>query len=630
MLGNAFKVLISVRAKLFFGFCAMAVIISLLGGYSYFAVTNAGSVVKDTFDRPLMAINYARSASQIFAGLESDVQRKRHLAIMGDPIDTEIIESELKLFREDLKIARERSIAPKAEMFFSDVDDTLLMWSALVLDAENLSNDEKMGKADDMAAEIIDNLDIIVELQTNESFRNRESAITTMEKVRNYSLAAVFLALLLSLIGSTWLALTIIKPLKAAAEAARKISAGNFETEIPRGGDDETGVLLKTMTVMQKKIRHRMEKEQNSRELAQTRLAESLENSKDAILLTNNIGQIIVANGQVKSMLPSLADVTLLGSSFADFFNTNGTPIVAQCKFHADNNELEFADGRWARINASDTQEGGRLFIWTDITKSKERSERLRIARDQAEAANEAKTLFLAAMSHELRTPLNAVIGLSDVIAMQSSGKPDQTKTSEMAQLISKNGSHLLHIVTDVLSIAEGEDSKTISADMEDIDLIEALKFGIDTVKNDAEKNGVRIIWGGQKTPINMHGDQSRLQQLFLNLLSNAVTFNNENGTVKVMAQVVKNKAVIIDIIDTGIGIPEDAMEAIFEPFVQVDKGYSRNYDGVGLGLSVAKQMLDLHKGRINIKSEFGKGTHVRVALPIFTKTKDEGRIVAA
>ena len=262
-----------------------------------------------------------------------------------------------------------------------------------------------------------------------------------------------------------------------------------------------------------------------------------------------------------------------------------------------------------------------------ELAKLEQRRKKLedaltRLARDEAEAANEAKTLFLAAMSHELRTPLNAVIGLSDVIAMQCNGKPDQSKTSEMAQLISKNGSHLLHIVTDVLSIAEGEDSKSLSADMDNIDLIEALEFGIDTIKNDAKQNNIRIIWNGHKTPVNMRGDQPRLQQLFLNLLSNAVTFNNENGIIKVMVQVVKDKAVIIDIIDTGIGIPKDAMESIFEPFVQVDKGYSRNYDGVGLGLSVAKQMLDLHKGRMNIKSELGKGTIFALSLPVSLETQ--------
>lgn len=630
MLYNVFKVLISVRAKLFFGFTMMALLIMMLGGYSYFSVTNAGHVVKDTFDRPMMAINYARSASQVFARLEGDIQKQRHQSYMGGDARTEDIEDQLSYFREDLRIARERSIAPKAEDFFSDTDNIILKWSSIILEPKNLRDEEVMNKADELAVSILDNLDIIVELQTNESFRNREAAIAKMKKVRELSLWAVIIALALSLLGSMWLAFTIIWPLKAAADAARKISAGNFDIEIPRGGDDETGVLLKTMAVMQDKIRHRMEKEQNSRELAQTRLAESLENSKDAILLTNNIGSIIVANEQVKNMLPYLADVELLKKSFADYFDIDGTPKSEDCKLHEETSELEFSDGRWARINASDTQEGGRLFIWTDITKSKERSERLRIARDEAEAASKAKTLFLAAMSHELRTPLNAVIGLSDVVAMQTGRDPGQAKIAEMAQLISKNGAHLLHIVTDVLSIADGEDAQNITADMTSLNLVDVLEFSLDTIRGNASGKSLRLLWDAPPSPINMRGDKARLQQLFLNLLSNAVTFNKENGAIKLAVKIVQNKAVIVDIIDTGIGIPKDAMETIFEPFVQVDKGYSRQYDGVGLGLSVAKQMLDLHQGRMTINSEVGKGTHIRVALPIFTEPQQEQPTMAA
>ena len=108
-----------------------------------------------------------------------------------------------------------------------------------------------------------------------------------MGKVERYALWATGLALALSILLSTWLGITIIKPLKAAALAARKISAGDLNTKIPAGGDDETGALLKTLGSMQENIRGRMDREQSARALAQTRLAESLENSKDAIILTD-------------------------------------------------------------------------------------------------------------------------------------------------------------------------------------------------------------------------------------------------------------------------------------------------------------------------------------------------------
>ncbi len=304
MIGNIFKVLISVKAKLFFGFLSMSVIISLLGGYAYLSLKNASHVVEDTFDRPLFAVNYARSAAQIFTQLELELLRQ------GDRSDEDMAEeiSELiNLFKEDLEIAKERSISDRATSFFTEIENDMSMW-----EQSRLIKDTDAKTLENIAARIEDNLDIIVELQNNQSYRNREASLQKMDRFETYSLAAITLALALTIALSIWIALTIIKPLKAAATAARKISAGNFDVDIPKGGDDETGVLLKTMSVMQRSIRKHMGKEQNLRTLAQNRLADSLRNSQDAILLTDKDGKIIVANPKIDEMFPFLKGHDLL------------------------------------------------------------------------------------------------------------------------------------------------------------------------------------------------------------------------------------------------------------------------------------------------------------------------------
>lgn len=607
MLNNAFRVLISVRSKLFFSFLTMTVLLALVGGYAFHAISTTGKVVENTFDRPLMAINFARSAGQTFTQMELDLVRGAEQETLSDRFET---------FQSDLSVAKDRSISERAAPFFTDVEALTQRWADISLANNDTLSEALRKERKDLSSEIEDNLDIIVELQTNESFRNRESALAGVGKVERYSLWATGLALTLSILLSSWLGLTIIKPLKAAALAARKISAGDLNTEIPKSGDDETGALLKTLSSMQDNIRGRMDREQSARALAQTRLAESLENSKDAIVLTDASGRIIVANNQVQTLFPDMDGAALLGSDLQTYFTRRGVPKKTRHIYDDIQQEIRFEDGRWARINASDTAEGGRLIIWTDITAAKTAHQNLMIAKEQAEAANRSKTLFLAAMSHELRTPLNAVIGFADVMAMQHQQSGDDPKQLEMCQIISRNGDQLLKIVQDVLNIADTEDTGILSANLETVDLKEVVTFCLKTIAKEMQPKRLRVIWDAHMEAIHVRGDRVRLQQAVLNLLSNAIKFNNEGGRIKVDIRLRPDNTVAIDVIDDGIGIESENLARMIEPFEQADNSYSRRYEGTGLGLSVVKKIMKLHDGELRLRSSFGKGTCATLLLP--------------
>ena len=585
----------------------MVVLLALLGGYAFHSISTTGAVVKNTFDRPLMAINYARSAGQTFTQMELDL-------VSG--ADPEVVAEGLETFLSDLSVAKERSISDRSKSFFTDVETLTERWAKISMLNPALLSVAQRAEQARLATEIEDNLDIIVELQTNESFRNRESALEGVGKVERYSLMATGLALALSILLSSWLGLTIIRPLKSAALAARKISAGDLNTKIPEGGDDETGALLKTLSSMQDNIRGRMDREQSARALAQTRLAESLENSKDAIILTDASGQIIVANNQVQTMFPDLDGVDILNTALETLFNRRGVPKNIPHIYDELHHEIRFDDGRWARINASDTEEGGRLIIWTDITAAKKDHQSLMIAKEQAEAANRAKTLFLAAMSHELRTPLNAVIGFADVMTMQHQQSGGDPKQLEMCQIISKNGDQLLKIVQDVLNIADTENPEILSANLETVDLKEVVVFCLKTIASEMQPKRLRVIWDAQMDPVKVRGDRVRLQQAVLNLLSNAVKFNNEGGRIKVDIRLQLDNSVAIDVIDDGIGIKSENLTRMIEPFEQADNSYSRRYEGAGLGLSVVQKIMKLHKGQLRLRSSFGKGTCATLILP--------------
>ena len=622
MIGNIFKVLISVKAKLFFGFFSMVMIIALLGGYAFNSMTNASNVVEETFDRPLMAINFARSASQVFGQLEIATLEQGRLTSEDKQVHYDDIIPLLNQFKEDLNVAKERSISSRADSFFEDITKNLTLWESGVLGSDQTRASPNMENAQTYADIIKDQLDIIVELQTNESFRAREKSISRMVQIRQYNLWAVGLALAITLLLSAWIAVTIIQPLKAAALAARKISAGNFNAVIPPGGDDETGVLLKTMSAMQENIRNRVDKEQNAKTLAQHRLSDSLRNSKDAILLTNTEGQIIVSNPKVKDVFPSLKPIELVNENFSDHFHSEGYSFNDAASYQKGSSEINFDDGRWARVSASKTQEGGCLYIWTDITEVKKYADQLTSAKEEAEAADKAKTLFLAAMSHELRTPLNAVIGFSDVLKHQYSGPDGNSNHAEMASLISQNGAQLLNIVKDVLMVANGANSENMPMDKSELEMSDIVNFCTKTIFDDAKKHDIRLLWVPTHDDYQVYGDPLRLQQLLLNLLSNAIKYNEPGGLVKIKLSKTQEYELRLDVIDNGIGIDESNIDRIMEPFIQVDIGHTRKYDGVGVGLTIVNKILKAHNGRLKVLSKLGQGTCVSIYLPLLTQSQ--------
>ncbi|GLQ20714.1 ATP-binding protein [Algimonas porphyrae] len=608
------RLLVSVKQKLFAGFLAMTVLIASLGGYALLSINDAGQVVTDTFDRPLMAINFARSASQAFAALELEVFRP------SDPDNPFAAFDTLSVrFTEDLAVARERSIAPRADDFFEDVAQDFRIWE------NRVRGQTAAGRIDQdlesLALTIETNLDIIVELQTNESFRNREAALSAMALVRRYTGYALSAALFLTVGLSIWLALTIVRPLKAAARVAEQISAGRLNTLIPKGGDDETGQLLRTMRDMQSNIRERMEMEQDLRTLAQHRLADSLENSKDAILLTDVDGCIILANPGVMSLFDAQLTGDIVGSPCESHFGIDGVPRTIGSAGLQEGNNFQLPDGRWVRVNASTTREGGRLFIWSDITESRDRSERLRIALTDAQAASRAKTMFLAAMGHELNTPLNAIVGLSDVLQREFSKDDGHASYAGMVGLISESGGKIAQIVRDMLEIANGETDPVDLGKLPSTDLRSAVDAGMKDLTALAAERSVKLIWNRPDHACEVKGEMDDLSQLVFKLLDNGVKFNRPGGAVKAQINVRPDGRLRLDVIDTGIGIKPDDFDRICQPFIQLDAGYSRAVDGTGLGLSIVDRIARRLGGNLSVRSVPGKGSVFTVTLPQSTQS---------
>jgi len=250
-----------------------------------------------------------------------------------------------------------------------------------------------------------------------------------------------------------------------------------------------------------------------------------------------------------------------------------------------------------------------------DITDQKKIENDILIAKQQAEAANEAKDIFLANMSHELRTPMNGIMGFASLMA--TSGLNE--KQAEYNEMIKESANHLLELINDVLDFSRLE-SKKLKLERAPFDLVQTAKGAIDMIIQQAEKKKLNL--GLElKTEIGYRvtGDRLRIKQIIINLLSNAVKFTSSGSvtlSLEEKERSVTRSLIVIKVSDTGIGIPPKSLGKIFEMFIQLDDSASKKHGGAGLGLSIVKGLAEAMGGKVSAESEVNKGSVFTVEIP--------------
>ncbi len=251
-----------------------------------------------------------------------------------------------------------------------------------------------------------------------------------------------------------------------------------------------------------------------------------------------------------------------------------------------------------------------------EVERTTQGSKELLRTKEQAEAANRAKSVFLANVSHELRTPLNAIIGFSSVMADEVFGPIENSKYKEYLDDIRTSSQHLSELLGEVLDLAKVE-ADEVNIENEDVNITDLCNESKSLMSGQATQKNLKFVMEIEENMPMIKGDRLRLKQAVLNLLSNAIKFTPAGeGKVSLVAKRSPEGGVVISVSDTGIGIPDGEQELVFSPFIRSSSAHSRSHEGTGLGLSLVSTFVAKHDGTIEVNSVESIGTTITIKFP--------------
>jgi PAS domain S-box-containing protein len=496
-----------------------------------------------------------------------------------------------------------------------------------------------------------------------------------MKHFREIALFVLIVSLLATVLVSERLVRLITEPILQLAGLAERVSTKeDYTLRASPAGKDELGTLVGSFNQMLERIQERdgalqgakedleirvlarteeLQTEVNERVRAELHLQYSLKELKDLesaldqhciVARTDRRGTITFVNEKFSSISKYTReeligmDHRIVNSGFhskefiADLWRTirSGKVWKGDIKNQAKDGTIYWVDTTIVPFCDADNNPRQYIAIRTDITEIKRVEEDLRGAKETAEEASRTKSEFLANMSHEIRTPLNGVIGMTD-LALDTQLTPEQR---EYLDTVKMSADSLLTVINDILDFSKIEAGK-IDLETIDFNLRDCLETSLKTLAVRADQKGLELLCElAPEVPELVRGDAGRLRQILINLVGNAIKFT-EKGEVALKVQAEESDAHYLKlrftVADTGIGIPQEKLQAIFDPFSQADTSTTRRYGGTGLGLTISSRLVGMMGGRIWVESELGRGSqfHFTARLGIADPAGIEAGVIA-
>jgi len=469
-------------------------------------------------------------------------------------------------------------------------------------------------------------------------------ALKPVNKLEQKFMVSGLLILLFSSIVSIYFSNVITVPITRLLKAVRLLSDGQYDQTVLVTGKDEVAQLAQSFNDMLQ-MRKMHEQAIALASLETKQLVLELNDQKDAIdqhsivAITNVKGDITFCNKKFSEISGYSKDELIgknhriLNSGYhsTDFFKEMYRTIASGKVWHnevcnkAKSGKLYWVDTTIVPFMNSDGKPESYVAIRTDITHAKEQELSLIDAKEEAEQAVISKGEFLASMSHEIRTPMNGVLGMLGLL-LNTELTSDQIHKAQIAQSSAKS---LLTLINDILDFSKVEAGK-LELENLDFNLRKVLGDFADSIAHQAQGKGLELILDiTHINESNVIGDSSRLRQILFNIVGNAIKFT-ASGEIVIEANIQSLDdqywQLNCDVSDTGIGIPQDKLSALFESFSQVDASTTRKYGGTGLGLAIVKKLCELMDGQVKVTSQLGKGT--RFSFNIKLQKSNKSKVV--